>query len=171
MEESEIIQITENLLCNYYQTQSITDIKPPINPIAIAQEYDIKIYSSQLDDHVDGIYDKSKKEIYVSRASSRSRQAFTIAHELGHYFLHADKDFDVFYRRDLETLGMPKFTEEKEANYFAANLLMPAQLITKYHKQRSEEGKLNIAGRLAETFKVSETAVKWRLRNLGLPNK
>ena len=168
MQESAIVQTTERLLREFYKIEDINSIEPPINPIAIAKKIGLKIYSSQLDDHVDGIYDKNKKAIYVSKASPRNRQVFTIAHELGHYFLHEHKDFDVFYRRDLETLNQPKFAEEREANSFAANLLMPKQLITRYYEQYKKSNGLNIESELAKKFKVSELAIKWRLHNLGL---
>ena len=168
MQELEIIKATEKLLQDFYNIQDIGEIEPPINPVAIAKAVGLKVYSSQLDDHVDGIYDKNKKVIYVSQASSRNRQMFTVAHELGHYCLHKDKDFDVFYRRDLDTLGQPKFTEEREANSFAAHLLMPEQLMTKYYERYKKDNPVGAERRLAEKFRVSEIAIKWRLHNLKL---
>lgn len=168
MQESEIVQAAERLLCDFYKTQDIDSIELPIDPIAIAKEIGLKIYQTRLDDHVDGVYDKNKKTIYVSQSSPKNRQVFTVAHEWGHYHLHKDKDFDVFYRRDLETLGRPKFTEEREANSFAANLLMPKKLITKYYKQYEQDNAIAVENKLAEKFRVSEIAIRWRLHNLGL---
>ena len=57
-------------------------------------------------------------KIYVNRQDSPQRKRFTIAHELGHYFLHADEgeefvDGSVFTRSDTERYGQ----RELEANH------------------------------------------------------
>ena len=57
--------------------------------------------------------------IEVPCTSSPLRDNFTIAHELGHLFLHKTEESKEFHRS-----GEPK-TEEVEANIFAAELLIP----------------------------------------------
>lgn len=57
------------------------------------------------------------------------RMNFTIAHKLGHHFLsHMLDGFCCIYRI-LETNTHKNFSQEVEANYFAACLLMPYELV------------------------------------------
>ena len=55
----------------------------------------------------------------------------------------------------------PEF--EAEANSFAAAFLMPEKMIRKVYKEKN--GNLSA---MAKFFKVSMTAMKWRLQNLEL---
>ena len=146
----------------------IKQIEPPISPVKIAQYLGLNVYSSTLSNNVDGIYDKRAKSIHVSNESPPNRQHFTIAHELGHYRLHKDKEFDVFYRRDSDNLESPRPFIEQEANAFASTLLMPSALVIKYYKQHKDDKTLNIVSRLSKIFRVSESAMKWRLYNLDI---
>lgn len=96
-------------------------------------------------------------------------QRFTIAHELGHYFLHRDRidqsseglTDNAIYRSGLST------KEEIEANTFAADLLMPLDIVCEVidTHNKEEEGALT-PSLLAEKFHVFELAMKVRL---GIP--
>jgi len=96
------------------------------------QEIDFGTYKSS----VSGFLDFEKKAIYVNKDDSDVRKIFTAAHELGHWILHKndfDKDpskYSVFYRRPLGQYEDNKY--EKEANYFAAHLLVPKEFLDKY---------------------------------------
>jgi hypothetical protein len=61
-------------------------------------------------------------EIVLPSYTSPLRDRFTVAHELGHYFLHSDQGAQpmVAYRKGSTRI-------EWEANWFAASLLMPRQ--------------------------------------------
>jgi Zn-dependent peptidase ImmA (M78 family) len=64
--------------------------------------------------------------IYVNRGDSQQRKLFTVAHELGHYFVHRDfcdefVDGQLISRDDQERYA----AKELEANEFAGNLIMP----------------------------------------------
>lgn len=112
--------------------------------------------------------------IGYNAAHSSVRQRFTLAHEIGHYVLHARGtgqklfvDKSVFKRDEGSSKGEHK--EEIEANQFAAALLMPAALV------RSEVARLGLdlededaVGTLAKRFNVSTTAMHFRLENVGL---
>ena len=92
---------------------------------------------------------------------------FTVAHELGHFFLHKDLvkkknlviDGDFFIYR--EDNGIPS-EMETEANQFAATLLMPEERVRLLWEA------LKDVDRCAEFFKVSRTAMSIRLDTLGL---
>jgi IrrE N-terminal-like domain len=105
--------------------------------------------------------------IYVNAREARSspgRARFTVAHELGHWYLHAAKaegeNFQRFCREpDLRARGQ----QEGEANRFAANLLMPEELLGEH----AVTAHFNVA-LLAKRFDVSLPAMQLRLRTLDL---
>ncbi|KAA6222951.1 ImmA/IrrE family metallo-endopeptidase [Streptomyces albofaciens JCM 4342] len=111
----------------------------------------------------------------VNDAHSAHRQRFTIAHEFGHLLLHPGREvvLDRPVRVNLrdKTSSTATDREEIEANAFAASLLMPADLV------RSELQRLpavvrqdpdRSAAALAARFEVSDSAMGFRLINLGL---
>ena len=69
------------------------------------------------------LYDEICPLIFVRKQNTDSRQTFTLAHELGHVVLHRsssiDDEFDVH-----STEG-----DERDANTFAANFLVPARFL------------------------------------------
>jgi Zn-dependent peptidase ImmA (M78 family) len=101
------------------------------------------------------------------------RYRFTIAHELGHWVCHVlgRPDPQPTYCRAVDLTEAADRTLEREANVFAAELLMPepavraawAGLMT----DRLEEEAAVAA--CAERFDVSPTAMRWRLFSFGLP--
>ncbi len=66
------------------------------------------------------------KNIYYNTNMLKSRYNFTIAHELGHYFLEHElrEEYSRLYR-DFTKADFQKDPQEVEANYFAACLLVP----------------------------------------------
>ncbi|GAB1254581.1 ImmA/IrrE family metallo-endopeptidase [Desulfovibrio falkowii] len=88
------------------------------------------------------------------------RQRFTIAHELGHHVLgHGAQDRDT-----PANFMMPNNSLlEKDANTFAAQLLMPKDFL----KAVIEVRLVRDIATLASMFKVSKPAMSYRLRNLG----
>jgi Zn-dependent peptidase ImmA (M78 family) len=119
--------------------------------------------------------DRSKKTaiIGVNASHHPNRQNFTVAHELGHYLLHdfddihVDRHFKVWLRSDASSQGQD--VEEKEANLFAAELLMPPRLLA---KELETTGTFDledeaILKKLAEKFSVSTQAMTFRLAYLG----
>ncbi|NGO90377.1 MAG: ImmA/IrrE family metallo-endopeptidase [Halomonas sp.] len=93
---------------------------------------------------------------------SPTRQRFTIAHELGHVVLghvkpgHPKKDRALVYDK------MDK--DEIAANQFAAEIVIPHKLLKEYVY---EEGFYRAAD-LARLFGVSEQAMYFRMKNLGI---
>lgn len=113
-----------------------------------------------------GLLVPSELTVWLDRgeaARSPGRRRFTIAHEIGHFVLHAGRSQVAApsYCRgsDLERSD----SLEGEANRFAAGLLMPEPLL---EREASLCG-CNIA-LLAERFVVSVPAMKLRLLNLDL---
>ncbi|MDE5616066.1 MAG: ImmA/IrrE family metallo-endopeptidase [Alphaproteobacteria bacterium] len=99
--------------------------------------------------------------IFVNKFENERRKRFTIAHELGHFLLHKDKQSipkDIIFFRDENTDQV-----EQEANNFASEFLMPEHKIYEY----INEG-YNTISALADKFCLSTPAVRYRLYKLGL---
>jgi hypothetical protein len=98
-------------------------------------------------------------DIYLSPITGRLRDNFTIAHELGHYFLHSGtppgSKAGQFGRYGDNGL-------EREANKFAASLLMPRERFRQLMDQFGRSPAI-----LASCFDVSPRAAEVRLSSLG----
>ena len=140
----------------------------PVDVIMLAHNNEIKVFEAELDKNISGAIrfnnDTKKFEILVNSKDSKVRQRFTIAHELGHFFLHKDileaEDIhiDILYR----TEKTPEEVErEKEVDYFAGALLMNRTLLKKLRNSYS-------ITELAEMFEVSASAMTVRLDILGI---
>lgn len=132
----------------------------------LAKENNIEIYEKELDD-ISGALRKENDRwvIYVNRSDSKQRQLFTIAHELGHYFLHKNEKDEFIDSPFIHRDETNKYAEmEVEANEFAANLIMPEQIIDDLidiqHYSNDE------VRRLSKVFGVSLIAMEVRLKNL-----
>lgn len=97
--------------------------------------------------------------IYLSKATSHIRDVFTIAHELGHYFLHSKLGQIPINANRSDDID----ETEREANSFAAAFLMPETRVRELFAEK--DGDISA---LANAFKVSLTAINWRCVNLGL---
>ena len=95
--------------------------------------------------------------IEVPCTSSPLRDNFTIAHELGHLFLHKTEESKEFHRS-----GEPK-TEEVEANIFAAEFLMPEDEFKNKAKEFNNSERM-----LASYFGVSPVAALVRMAVLNI---
>ena len=144
---------------------SVSKIKSPVDLTPLFDRYGIKIYKTQFeDDNIAGMYIKSEKAIHVREDDVYARQIFTAAHELGHFFLHTNKDKEIFHRSEQYLLDDAEKIEEKEANWFAASILMPkpnVENITFIIKKVEE---------ISSLFQVSNSTAYYRLKNLGILN-
>lgn len=112
---------------------------------------------------VEMIKGRPKGIIRVARNMPEHRKRFTIAHELGHLVLGHARLGEKNKRRDwISSLGVDP--EERDANLFAAEMLMPAPFVRKafYHE------KIATISDMARLFRVSEEAMLYRLRSLEL---
>ncbi len=156
----ELEEITTNILVQYDM------LKTPVDVVEIANQLEIEIYETKLKNEISGAirYDKNSKkfEIMINESNSPRRKRFTIAHELGHYFLHkqyledGSMHIDVLYRNSENKL------DEQRIDYFAGALLMNKILVEKFSQITDS------VTELAEIFDVSESAMIVRLNILGL---
>lgn len=114
--------------------------------------------------------------IGVNESHHPNRQRFTVAHEIGHLLLDHPSCLDVVHVdhilinfRDQASSDGTKF-EEKEANYFAACLLIPRNFIEVDVKEIMEERKdlmdERVVAELARKYRVSPQALVYRLAYL-----
>ncbi len=129
---------------------------------------------------------KQKYIIINSNIDNEGRKNFTIAHELGHYFLNHHLRSDIPIDDVISEDCSNKDPIEYEADYFATYLLMPEEKITRAFKSmlynarnisNKEYFVLNthtygtwrhICNELTKRYGVSETALRYRLSRLGL---
>src|SRR5579884_1780795 len=92
------------------------------------------------------------------------RFRFTIAHELGHWICHAVEGADptVSYCRPIDLTEAADRSLEREANVFAAELLMPEPAVRRIWNE------LGSIQEVAFQFDVSASAMHWRLYSFGL---
>lgn len=169
MNDVDIQGLTNKILEEY------TDGSFPVDPVIIAQKIGIPITQVNFkklngDKVLGGIKKNHQKiSIYVNANDSMIRKRFTIAHELGHFFLkHIDNKGECV---DLHREAMvTNSKEEQDANEFAACLLMPREkILDKYNILRDLKfGTRLIEGELAKIFSVSQAAIRVRLIKLNL---
>lgn len=148
----------------------------PVDPVAIAKRVGLEVYTAQLGDDISGMLLKEQGEaarIYVDVDDVHTRQRFTVAHELGHYF---DREQDGLLGDDCEggresdvsSFGFVDYRkggftlQEFFANEFAGHLLMPASEV-----QRLCDDETPLATMQAH-FGVSMEAMRIRLKRLNL---
>ena len=134
----------------------------PIDPLYIVAQEGIRLEHIR-DKRLSGSYrvNSSSKTIEYNPEEHPRRQRFTIAHELGHHFLnHGSEMID-----PPENLaGISEDPKEIDANNFAACLLMPEYVV----KRLIRTGEVRNITELADKLNVSEIAMHYRLRNLGI---
>lgn len=141
------------------ESQGIAE--PPVNPAEIARSLGIDVFfvtfkDKEIASHVSGFYDADDDAIYVNEEEYPLRQTFTIAHELAHRMLHRDWASSNNYKMLMRSEASENDAREKEANMFAAHLLVPRHMLDRYYQLASPEG-------LSTLFAVSVPVIKNRL--------
>jgi Zn-dependent peptidase ImmA (M78 family) len=152
--------------------------RAPVPIDKIAKELGIQIKLDKVDDHLSGfiVRDKGKRALIgANKAHHPNRQRFTIAHELGHYLLHAGHTVHLDEGRVAFTVNLRNSdsskgedNDDREANLFAAELLMPA----KFLREDLEGVELDLLENdkfltgLAKKYSVSLQALTFRLTYL-----
>jgi|ERR1051325_4541114 Zn-dependent peptidase ImmA (M78 family) len=149
-------------------------IAPPVNVELIARFLGVFISKAPANDDVSGFLLKQGRTsvIGVNSLHHPNRQRFTIAHEIGHFVLHnfdeVHVDKSVVKLRD-KASSKGELREEVEANRFAAELIMPRNLLERELSHMAVSDLLDERGmqQLAKCFQVSVSAMSNRLISLG----
>jgi Zn-dependent peptidase ImmA (M78 family) len=166
-----IREVTEALL----EKAKIT--KAPVPVWKIARRAGARIVVDALDGDLSGFLyrDTEQQIIGVNTQHARVRQNFTVAHELAHLLLHddeerlhVDREFStVRLRNDVSSQGSDD--AEKEANLFAAELLMPERFLRNdlVGHESLDLYEDDLIPELATKYGVSVQALMFRLQYLG----
>jgi Predicted Zn peptidase len=189
MENREIEQIANDLLTKYVKRGEAYKV---FNEIMAAEGIKFRKMDSLNNNFVGALTKYNNEQMYVmvnSSIDNDGRVHFTIAHELGHYFLSHQLTQNSFYCLNEEIVeeGIWQNSIEQEANYFASCFLMPTQKITNAFLailQNSRKAKTKdhlyvennytfgiwcgIRDSLMKRYGVSEAALRYRLQQLNL---
>lgn len=133
---------------------------------AMAMHFNIRIRERNLSGCEARIVRQGNKAVISVKQSlsPKGRKRFAIAHEMGHFFLHPDtKQLSNCTNADFHEWGHKK-REEVEANVFAAELLMPEDIIRS--KVIGNIPSFNIISKLADDFETTLTATAIRFISL-----
>ena len=157
---------------NLVEELEITE--PPVPVESIARELYAHLTYEAFDGDVSGMLYRENDHaiIGVNSRHAPTRQRFTIAHEIGHLVLHKGQPMfvDRFVLVNWRAGGSGR--EEREANAFAAELLMPRTLlgaeIDRAVSRHPSVTPNELIAELSHKFKVSAEAMSYKLSNLGV---
>lgn len=151
--------------------------KAPVEVEKLALMLGVNVQYEPADDNLSGFllrdFNRHQVLIGVNKNHHTHRQRFTIAHELGHLLLHEGEKLHVDHRYQIklrdENASKGDSEEEKEANLFAAELLMPVSFI---EQDLAQFDALDLSGdenleTLAQKYEVSIQALTFRLAYLN----
>lgn len=109
------------------------DFNPRVDSVQLARFFGFTVEERDLSQHEDGNINvfipkegddrKEERSIVVNRNRSFEQKRFIITHELSHYLLHYTGEMMFKHREDKKG----KNSEENDADYMAACLLMPGK--------------------------------------------
>jgi Zn-dependent peptidase ImmA (M78 family) len=120
-------------------------------PLRAAALWGMHLYDEAVDDHL----------ILINSSQQAFRQRFTLAHEIGHARFDRVTIVESLDRAD-------SAPEEKRANAFASELLMPEAAVKKWLPERPWGEDIDEIARLAIHFGLSLEATLWKLFNAAL---
>ena len=128
----------------------------PVDLYELSKRLSIKVLNTDLDS--EGYFINKHGKLYIllrKNSIDDKRKRFTFAHEIGHALLHADssiirvdanKDKYFNYTKELDTI-------EKQANYFASELLCPSKNLKKELPNRTLT--FEFIDRIADKYQIS----------------
>lgn len=147
---------------------------PPVPVLEISSQCGVAIQSKPFSTDLSGFLFR-KQDVALIGVNSRHaevRRRFTIAHELGHFLLHGETSVEMHVDRAYvkarnKTSSEGTDPDEVEANYFAAELLMPRRFLEEDIAAIKDFDLFEDADDLAKKYMVSTQALLIRLDTLG----
>jgi Zn-dependent peptidase ImmA (M78 family) len=116
------------------------------------------LYVEEAEIDYSGLLIPAERRIVLRAGEPQSRQRFTLAHEVGHWVCQVKEGHKApVYCRAADVAPSADRLLEREANVFAAELLMPEPAV------RAVWREFNDVAACATRFDVSLTAMQWRL--------
>jgi Zn-dependent peptidase ImmA (M78 family) len=161
------IKAAKEIINTYHYTKNTlwVDIRK------IMEERNIIVKDVYLPDEISGVLDTrgDRPIVLVQEKHDEKRKRFSLAHELGHFVLNSSPrgvhlDRQTYFRSNLSSSGTD--IKEKKANRFAAELLMPSDILWEILSEdirdlidAEEEDSLKELNNLATKFYVSIAAL------------
>ena len=171
-------------LLSFLEKERNFSISAPIDIDRIAEELGIFVkYENSLEDKEsvgEIMFDDGNPIVRISllKNSYKPRMRFTLAHEIGHYCLHSSSSRKGFVDSQSSMSRTESYWDsyESAANNFAAQLLMPKSLlldegldiIEKLNAENGSVSRSSFIDSMAEKFEVSNRAMEYRLKNIGI---
>lgn len=186
---NEIEQIANDILNKFLKRGGTYKI---FDEIMLAENIKFKEVNSTNFNFIGALTKGNNGQVYImvnSNIDNFGRRNFTIAHELGHYFLSHHLTQNAFYCAEemIVEEGLWNNPIEQEANYFASCLLMPKEKVKSaflnilfYSRKAKIKDFLHVKNdytfgiwkpikdELTKRYGVSETALRFRLQQLNL---
>lgn len=184
---SEIEKIVDEVLIKYAKQSGVYK---SFHEIMKSENIKFKETSSTYNDFVGAFTKANNGQLYIiinKGIDNCGRKNFTIAHELGHYFLSHNLHNNLGFctSQDILEEGHQKNPIEREANYFASCLLMPESKVKDtfsiilnrcgitngvltVKKDHTYKIWKMICDQLTKELGVSETALRYRMLQLKL---
>lgn len=152
----------------------------PINVIQIAKQLEFDIFYRKIkqpniygamwdgDEEIRVGDEKSKRLILVNADDPIEKRLFTIAHELGHFFLHCNDQSNFYERYHKENDDPIMKIAENQADYFAANLLLPSFIFVPYIYKNKELSRKDFVNKICDNFLVEKETVEKRFKELSI---
>jgi Zn-dependent peptidase ImmA (M78 family)/DNA-binding XRE family transcriptional regulator len=138
--------------------------RPPIDVYAVARDLGVAVFTRPFPSALSALILRHGQNAFIGVNAHQAsvRQRFSVAHELGHFVLHHRDHHFIDYAGGMEG-EVPGYDWENEraANQFAAELLMPAETL-------KADARTTSLQRLAKRYDVSQEAMGFRLANAGL---
>lgn len=155
----------------------LSRVRPGLDPFELLEGQGVVVRQQALEPGMSGVLARRRGRlvVLVNENHPPVRRRFTAAHELGHVMMHLDRlddthvDTVVARRDELSSRGLARI--EVEANAFAAELLMPRICLLRDVPDGMADPysvEEQVIAKLARRYKVSRTAMTFRLMNLGL---
>jgi Zn-dependent peptidase ImmA (M78 family) len=133
----------------------------PVDLGAVAKHLGVEILTwFPAEEKLNGAMIRSARTVFVNAGLSLPRMRFVVAHELGHFVLGHDGDFYCPFTQYVE--------QEREANRFAAALLMPKAVVKALWLKLGGLAPPAKMSALARKLAVSRQALGYRLRAVGI---
>jgi len=145
------------------------NLSVPVDLLKLTQNLNISV-SEVAFERIDGLKNcdgcifYKENAIFVDVELSPTRLKFTLAHELGHYLLRHQTQEGMYADKKASYRGKDKNNEERAADIFAAELLMPEHEMRKLHSEYVYPT-LEI---FVKHFLVSVEAMRIRLKEFNL---
>lgn len=169
--DKEIFRKTEEFISAY----NLNSSRLPIPIRELIEKLGVTVIEHDFDNNISGVLsiNGQNKSIGINKSEGEQRKRFTLAHELGHLILHQEKGNlfmdSILFRKTGDGYTKKEEKIEREANFFAANILMPANRVREELRNVTldfiEDTSIED---LAEKFGVSVSAMNYRLINLGI---